>query len=73
MSIEFWIADQNVISIPDELRLTLEANEKAAALWEQTTIEKRRSMAYYVDGAKRAKTRERRIEEMIAMLEEVAS
>jgi uncharacterized protein YdeI (YjbR/CyaY-like superfamily) len=30
-------------------------------------------MAYYVDGAKRAKTRERRIEEMIAMLEEVAS
>ena len=73
VKIEFWIADQNAIEIPDELRFALEADEKAAALWERTTIGKRRAMAHYVDGAKRAETRERRVEEMIAMLEEVAS
>jgi len=63
--IQFDIADQDAVEVPEELRFALEVNDQAAAIWSGLTPGKRRGFAYRVDSAKRRETRANRVEEVI--------
>jgi len=64
----FDIADQDAITVPDELRFALDADDDAAAAWMKLTTGKRRGFAYRVASAKMPETRERRAQEIIELL-----
>lgn len=66
--VQFDIADQDAVTMPDELNRALEVNEQAAKTWNQLTPGKRRGLAYRIASAKLAETRERRTEETIDLL-----
>ena len=69
--IQFDVADQDAVHVPEELQFALEANEQALKAWDGWTPGKRHGFCYRVDSAKRAETRERRVEEVInALLED---
>ncbi|MGI9470147.1 MAG: YdeI/OmpD-associated family protein [Rubripirellula sp.] len=70
--IDFWIADQDAVEVPDELRHAMTANDHAARLWDGITVGKRRSLCHYVASAKRTETRERRVEEVLEILDELS-
>jgi len=63
--IQFDIADQDAVEVPEELRFALEVNDQAAAIWSGLTPGKRRGFAYRVNSAKRRETRANRIEEVV--------
>lgn len=65
VEIVFNVADQNRVVVPVELRNALEADDEAMAVWKGWTAGKQRSFCYYVDSAKRAETRENRVEMVI--------
>ena len=54
--VQFDIADQDAVEVPEELRFALEVNDQAAAVWSGLTPGKRRGFAYRVDSAKRRET-----------------
>lgn len=66
--VQLEVADQNAVDVPLELQRALEANGKAEQAWAELTAGKQRGFAYRVAGAKRAETRERRVEEVIDCL-----
>lgn len=68
VTVDFDIADQDAVEIPDELRFALDADDEAASRWNALTPGKRRGFAYRIASAKRPETRERRVEEMIQLL-----
>lgn len=68
--IQLRIADQDAVDVPDELRFALRANSNAERTWDQLTPGKKRSLAHRVGSAKRAETRESRVEEIIEALGE---
>lgn len=70
-NVRFDIADQDAVDVPNELRHALQANDVAADVWERITPGKKRGLAYRVSSAKRASTRELRVEEVIAILIEM--
>lgn len=72
VEIDFNIADQDRVVVPDELRNALEADDDAMAVWNDLTAGKQRSFCYYVDSAKRAETRENRVEVVLRRLLEEA-
>ncbi|MEN0109993.1 MAG: YdeI/OmpD-associated family protein [Planctomycetota bacterium] len=63
--VRFRVADQEAVDVPAELRHALEADALAQAAWEASTAGRRRGLAYRVASAKRAETRERRVEEVL--------
>ncbi len=71
--IQFDIGDQDAVEIPDELKFALEVNDRASAVWAELTPGKKRGFAYRVSSAKRAETRENRVEEVIEQLLELAA
>jgi hypothetical protein len=73
VSVAFDIANQDAITIPNELQFALDANDTARDAWENWTIGKRRSACHRVDTAKLPETRERRVEEVIDLLMEEAT
>ena len=68
VQVEFEVADPDAITVPRELQFALDADENAKAAWESWTAGKRRGYCYRVSSAKRAETRERRVEEILEML-----
>lgn len=68
LEISFNIADQNKVTVPVELRNALESDDVAMAAWNSWTPGKQRSFCFYVDSAKRAETRENRVEMVLARL-----
>ncbi|MEM9184961.1 MAG: YdeI/OmpD-associated family protein [Planctomycetota bacterium] len=66
--VQFDIADQDAVDTPEELLRALEANAAAAKAWQSLTPGKQRGLVYRVSSAKRAETRERRVEEVIEAL-----
>ena len=56
------------IEVPDDLAKELAGNPKARAMFEQLTKQNRYAVLYRVTTAKRADTRQRRINEFVAML-----
>jgi uncharacterized protein YdeI (YjbR/CyaY-like superfamily) len=63
--IQFDIADQDAVEVPEELRFALEVNDQAAAVWSGLTPGKRRGFAYRVNSAKRRETKANRVEEVV--------
>ncbi|HEY2216421.1 MAG TPA: YdeI/OmpD-associated family protein, partial [Solirubrobacteraceae bacterium] len=61
-------AGQASIEVPDDLAVALAAEPKARAMFEILTSQNRYSVLLRVEGAKRADTRARRIDQFVAML-----
>ncbi|MEM9948570.1 MAG: YdeI/OmpD-associated family protein [Cyanobacteria bacterium P01_D01_bin.36] len=68
VTVRFRIADQNAVDMPESLRLALEQDDHARAIWENLTPGKRRSFAYRVSSAKTAPTQARRVTEVLEKL-----
>jgi uncharacterized protein YdeI (YjbR/CyaY-like superfamily) len=62
-------AGQASITVPDDLRLALEANPEAAATFARLTSQNRYAILYRLGSVKRAETRSRKLEQYVAMLE----
>ncbi len=61
-------AGQRTIAVPEDLAAALAAQPTALAMFEILTSQNRYAILYRIDGAKRADTRARRIEQFVAML-----
>jgi uncharacterized protein YdeI (YjbR/CyaY-like superfamily) len=61
-------AGQAKIEVPDDLAAALQAEPRAKAMFEILTSQNRYAVLLRIDGAKRAETRVRRIEQFVAML-----
>jgi uncharacterized protein YdeI (YjbR/CyaY-like superfamily) len=61
-------AGQASIEVPADLTRALDAQPQALATWEVLTSHNRYAVLYRIDNAKRADTRARRIEQLVAML-----
>ena len=68
VSVNFKIADQDAVSVPDELSLALRHNQDAQTIWESLTPGKQRGLAYRVSSARTALTRSKRVIEVISTL-----
>ncbi|TWU08154.1 tRNA-binding protein [Stieleria varia] len=66
-SVSFDVADSESVAVPTELQFALEANESAMSIWETWTAGKRRAQCLKVSAVKKVETRERRVEEVIAL------
>ncbi|MEM6702489.1 MAG: YdeI/OmpD-associated family protein [Acidobacteriota bacterium] len=69
VTVSFNVADQNAVSLPEELQRALEANPSAADLWRDQTPGRQRGLAYRVASAKTSPTRAKRIQEVFDILE----
>ncbi|MEM6799390.1 MAG: YdeI/OmpD-associated family protein [Planctomycetota bacterium] len=63
--VQFSLDDPDAVDVPKELQFALDANPRAADAWQKLTSGKRRGLAYRVATAKRAATRENRVEEVM--------
>jgi uncharacterized protein YdeI (YjbR/CyaY-like superfamily) len=61
-------AGQATMAVPADLAAALAAEPRAAAMFEVLTSQNRYAVLLRIDGAKRAETRARRIEQFVAML-----
>ncbi|MDX6520036.1 MAG: hypothetical protein QOF08_641 [Gaiellales bacterium] len=61
-------AGQRSIEVPPDLAAALAAEPRARAMFEVLTSQNRYAILYRIDRAKRADTRQRRIEQFVAML-----
>jgi uncharacterized protein YdeI (YjbR/CyaY-like superfamily) len=61
-------AGQRSIEVPPDLAAALAVQPRAQAMFEILTSQNRYAILYRIDGAKRADTRQRRIEQFVAML-----
>lgn len=66
-SVRFDIADSETVILPHELQFALEANDAAMSVWQKWTAGKRRAQCLRVSSVKLAETRERRVEEVMAL------
>ncbi|MEL6939842.1 MAG: YdeI/OmpD-associated family protein [Cyanobacteria bacterium J06598_1] len=64
----FRIADQDAVNVPEALRLALEQDAHAMAIWEKLSAGKRRGFAYRVSSAKTSPTQVRRASEVLETL-----
>jgi len=71
VTVGFEIDDQDAVDVPAELANALEQDDSAARIWRELTPGKQRGFCYMVDNAKRTKTRERRAQKVLQMLEEL--
>ena len=68
VSVNFRIADQDAVNIPDELRIALAQDQTAQAMWDKLTSGKRRGFAHRVSSARTAVTRSKRVAEVLSSL-----
>ena len=61
ISVDFEIADQDEVEVPEDLMAELKRRPELLEAWEKVTPGKRRSLAIQVAKAKRVETREQRI------------
>lgn len=61
---------QNKITVPDDLQQALDANETARAFFETLDSANRYAILYRVGDAKKAETRQKRIDQFVQMLAE---
>jgi uncharacterized protein YdeI (YjbR/CyaY-like superfamily) len=62
-------ASPRTMTVPDDLRVQLEAHPRARRFFEQLDSQNRYAILYRLHDAKKAETRERRLTKFIAMLE----
>ncbi|MEM9161646.1 MAG: YdeI/OmpD-associated family protein [Cyanobacteria bacterium P01_F01_bin.4] len=68
VNVNFRIADQDAVDVPDELRIALQSNQTAQDGWDALTPGKRRGLAHRVSSARTAATRKKRVAEVISTL-----
>ncbi len=66
--VSFDIANQDAITVPQELQFALEANDAAKCVWDNWTAGKRRGFCHRIASAKMLETRQRRVEDTIEVL-----
>ncbi len=69
VTIRFGIADQDAVEVPPDLQDEIDRSEKTKSLWVKQTPGMQRALAYRVSSAKRQMTREKRIAEVIEIME----
>jgi uncharacterized protein YdeI (YjbR/CyaY-like superfamily) len=62
-------ASPRTMTVPDDLRVELDANPRARGFFEQLDSRNRYAILYRLQDAKKADTRQRRLEKFVAMLE----
>ena len=70
VEVRLSLADPDAVDIPSELRLALNADAGLADAWGALTPGRRRGSAHRVASAKRAETRAKRVDEIVAALRE---
>ena len=60
--------EKKPLIIPDELQKVFSENNELAAIFDSLTLTKKREFAEYVSSAKRAETRQKRLEKIIPMI-----
>lgn len=68
IQVSFDVADQDHVSVPEDLRQALEENPEHKKIWDSLTPGRRRGFAHRVDSARRPETREHRILEILDQL-----
>ncbi len=68
VKVNFTIANQDAVDVPDDLLLVLARDPITQSAWNALTPGRRRGFAYRVASAKRKETREQRILELLALL-----
>lgn len=71
--VQFTIADQDHVHVPQELLHAIESRDDAFRAWESLTPGKKRGYSHRVSSAKRQETKYRRIEEIVEELERLTS
>ncbi|MEM7738066.1 MAG: YdeI/OmpD-associated family protein [Deinococcota bacterium] len=72
VEVRFEVVDQEAVDIPLELQQALSENSQAADAWEALTVGKRRGLTHRISSAKTAKTRTRRLQEVLEILLETS-
>ncbi len=70
VSVRFDLDDPDRVDEPDELLQALARDRRLKVAWESLTPGKRRGLAYRIGSARQKATRERRVEEVLALLRE---
>ncbi len=68
VEVRFEVVDQEAVDVPLELQHALSENSQAATVWDALTVGKRRGLTHRISSAKTAKTRARRLQEVLEML-----
>lgn len=70
VTVQFTVADQNDVSVPDELQTALKQDKLAFKVWNSLSPGKQRAHCYTVSSAKTRPTIEKRINAVILSLKE---
>lgn len=68
VTVQFTVADQNSVSIPDELQAELRKNKEALKAWNDLTVGKQRALCHTVNSAKTKPTIEKRVKAVVLSL-----
>ena len=68
-SVNFRLADQDAVTIPEELQTALAGDPDIKAIWDDLTPGKQRGLAHRVASARTAPTRFKRVAEVLATLQ----
>ena len=68
VAVRFVVADQDAVSVPDELVVALLEDRDAMAAWEALTPGRRRGLCHHVASGRREETRAIRAEAIVAAL-----
>ena len=68
VEVRFSLTDPDAVDIPEALCLAVHAENEIADAWDALTPGKQRALAYRVDSAKRADTRDKRVAEIVSTL-----
>lgn len=66
--VNFRLADQDAVTVPEELEMALAANPETQEAWDALTPGKQRGLAYRVASARTAPTRRKRVNEVLTTL-----
>ncbi len=69
-SVNFRLADQDAVTIPEELQTALAGDPDIKAIWDDLTPGKQRGLAHRVASARTAPTRFKRVAEVLATLQD---
>ncbi|MEO1593160.1 MAG: YdeI/OmpD-associated family protein [Cyanobacteria bacterium J06632_22] len=69
-TVNFRLADQDAVTIPEELQTALAGNPDAKTAWDALTPGKRRGLAHRVASARTAPTRFKRVAEVLTTLQD---
>lgn len=72
VEMRFRVADQEAVAVPPDMTLALSRDCGGQAAWDGLTVGRRRALSHFVDSARQAPTRARRILAVLAAVTERA-